>query len=605
MSGAQAVYLQVGPHVVPLWLHAAKAATPAALGVVMCPAWGREDAAAHAPWRDWAQALSDAGYPAIRLDYPGEGDASGRAETDANLDDWLTAVRAAADALMAQTGVQRVCLMGLRWGAAVAWQAAVAHPNVEAVLAVAPVVKGRQMVRELAALQAASSGDDPALTQLDCAQSGGHVLPQSELARWSMVDLAAQVRQQGVGGVRHVAVLDRADLPVADGWGQALSEAGVVLKLQRLDGAEAMLGEPHQASLPPAWLEASLAWLSALSGERALAAQAAPRVPEAALSTEALLTWCSGLGAAPEAGEALVERVLRLPGGGAVGVLSARPGAVASHSGRAVLLLNAGAIRHTGPNRMWVDWARDWAAAGHLVLRLDLCGLGESPTRAGRTSNQAYPHDAVADVAEAVAWLRRQAGVRRVLAGGLCAGGYHALTAVRRGVPIDQVLMINPLVYMNAEGLDLSGAAPPAEHKVHTAMAAYTRALRSPAAWRKVLLGQADLGMVARVVRRRLVGRCQSALRACSRWMGWRWHDDLGRDIAEAMDRQVTFHLLFSEGDPGLALLREELGQGMAKLSQRPGWHCEVLPPADHTFTRWSDRQVLTAKVAAILSAPA
>src|SRR6202020_1242018 len=42
------------------------------------------------------------------------------------------------------------------------------------------------------------------------------------------------------------------------------------------------------------------------------------------------------------------------------------------------LLLNAGPQRRTGPNRMWVQIARSWAAQGVSTLRLDLAGIGDS-----------------------------------------------------------------------------------------------------------------------------------------------------------------------------------------------------------------------------------
>ena len=44
-----------------------------------------------------------------------------------------------------------------------------------------------------------------------------------------------------------------------------------------------------------------------------------------------------------------------------------------------MLFVNAGPQRRTGPNRMWVEAARRWAAAGVPSLRIDLSGIGDSP----------------------------------------------------------------------------------------------------------------------------------------------------------------------------------------------------------------------------------
>ena len=42
------------------------------------------------------------------------------------------------------------------------------------------------------------------------------------------------------------------------------------------------------------------------------------------------------------------------------------------------ILFNAGAIRRIGPNRMWTEAARRWAAAGVAVIRLDIEGIGDA-----------------------------------------------------------------------------------------------------------------------------------------------------------------------------------------------------------------------------------
>jgi dienelactone hydrolase len=613
MIAARAMYIDVDGQPVSVWLHLPAsecgegARVGARSGVVMCPAWGREETSSHGPWRAWAQALAHAGIPCLRLDYPGEGDAWGRPDEASRLNLWVRAAEVAAEHLRAQSGVEQISMMGLRWGAVVAWLAALRSPLVHHVLAVAPVVRGRTYVRELAALQGASSGEDEALARAGGFQSGGFVLDGAEVERWSAVDLGAL---DGVllGKVSQVDILDRDDLPSADKWGLQLRAQGVAVSTCKLADFSHIMADPHHACLPQAWCQASIevlkAWMVDMAGMAALSREPGDPAPlstprpmaahdQATFNWHPLLVQNGQLQPEPGTGCQVTERFLELPGAPACGVLSMAAGADAPASGQAVLLLNAGSTHHIGTSRLWVELARTWAAAGHLVLRLDLAGLGDADPRPGCPVNQTYPHEAVADVGAAVRWLQSHPGVRHVMAGGVCAGGYHALAAVRGGVPLQAILMINPLVYMDAEGLDLSLQSGVGAHQAQSAMASYRRALLSPVKWLKLLSGGANLQALGQVVSRRLGALGARLLRSGSRMVGMPLHNDLARVLRDAMDAGAHVHLYFSPDDPGLPMLREELGGMFDKLSRRPQWHCTVLPGGDHVFTRWSDRMAL------------
>jgi dienelactone hydrolase len=70
--------------------------------------------------------------------------------------------------------------------------------------------------------------------------------------------------------------------------------------------------------------------------------------------------------------------------------------------------------------------ARSWAAQGVRVLRVDLGGLGDSPTRQGRQPDVVYPAEAIEDVVDAARFIAPEDPEGVVLVG-LCSGGYHAL----------------------------------------------------------------------------------------------------------------------------------------------------------------------------------
>lgn len=88
-----------------------------------------------------------------------------------------------------------------------------------------------------------------------------------------------------------------------------------------------------------------------------------------------------------------------------------------------IVILNSGIIHRIGPNRMGVALARVLAAAGHVVLRFDLSGIGDSDAR----TDSLQPLDAaLADIKEALDALEAARGVRRVILLGLCSGADHA-----------------------------------------------------------------------------------------------------------------------------------------------------------------------------------
>jgi len=75
----------------------ARAAT-AAHGVVLCNPFGYEAMCMHRAYRYFAEAFAHAGFPALRFDYHGTGDSSGKDRDPQRLRAWLDSIHAAAAA---------------------------------------------------------------------------------------------------------------------------------------------------------------------------------------------------------------------------------------------------------------------------------------------------------------------------------------------------------------------------------------------------------------------------------------------------------------------------------------------------------------------------
>jgi pimeloyl-ACP methyl ester carboxylesterase len=124
-----------------------------------------------------------------------------------------------------------------------------------------------------------------------------------------------------------------------------------------------------------------------------------------------------------------------------------------------VVFLNAATDHHVGPNRLWVQLARRWADLGFRSVRIDLSGIGDSPTRPGRDELVARSADAFDDVREVVEAIGEDDPSNVVLVG-LCSGGYQALESAL-DLKARGALVVNPTTVFTPPELDAGGAMDP------------------------------------------------------------------------------------------------------------------------------------------------
>jgi pimeloyl-ACP methyl ester carboxylesterase len=109
---------------------------------------GQEAIRAHRAIRQLGLRLARERFHALRFDLRGTGDSAGDF-AGARLDAWIEDTRTAMDELRDRTGVQRVSLVGLRLGAALAWRASRGRRDVDKIVLWEPVVSGARYVAEL------------------------------------------------------------------------------------------------------------------------------------------------------------------------------------------------------------------------------------------------------------------------------------------------------------------------------------------------------------------------------------------------------------------------------------------------------------------------
>ncbi len=577
------IYFESGGDSLFGWLHRPAGDGVADVGLVVCNPFGYEAICAHRPIRAFALALSALGIPVLRFDYSGTGDSTGVLAQGEQITRWCADIAAAIDALRRATGVSRVCLLGIRLGALLAGLAA-AQREVEAIAAIVPVVSGRLYQRELRAFQAAANAGAQAGHPAAGLEVTGFSLSPASLARLATIDLAS-----APASAARVLILDRDDVPVAGGWKKALARGGAAVEYHCLPGFLEMMSTPHAAEIPQRMVDATVGWMRGMIGSSRPAQTGEGSRPYPAKTAFRL---------AGDPQPLIEEHACHVDDDRTLfAVLTAAAGErCAGTPAHGVVLLNCGATSHVGPNRMHVELARQWAARGHVVLRLDLPGLGDSAARAGRPATEVYPPDAAVDVGRAVEYLRRTRGVSGVTLVGVCSGAYHALRSALAGVEADALLMINPLTFRWQPGSSLGDLQI---SEVVRNPGIYLGRLWDLAAWHRLLRGRVNLGRIALIYGRRVALGIERALRDVGRRLHLHLPNDLGRELESLADRGVRIVFFFARGDGGQELLDMQAGAMLGRLGDRCRIH--TIEAADHIFSqsvprqeliRWLDREL-------------
>lgn len=560
------------------WVHTPSGAS-SGVALVVCNPFGYEWICAHRSLVAFADEAARRGGLGVRFDYDGTGDSFGDDTDPDRVGAWLRSVDDAID-LARASGATRIVLMGVRWGAALAATAASRRDDVDALCLVAPVVSGRAYARELKLLQAALAlAPDPARPASDEApdEALGFVLGSETRAAMGKVDLAKLPKT-----APRVLVIDRDDMPATDGLAQHLRALGAQVAVERLPGYLEMTADPHKAVIPARMLDAV--------GE--LVAASAPSATEGVAIEAALAPTMT-------AAEGVVESPLVLekrPAGGLFGILAEPAAGTSPARGRlGILLMNAGAVHHVGPNRLYVTLARRWAARGHVVLRLDVSGLGESAPRAGDAAGDVYTSRARQDATKALQALRER-GAKKCVSAGICSGAYNSFKSASEALALDAIVAINPATFAWKEGMSLDVKKQPyGEDVVVREAKRYGQRMRDLESWKRLLRGQVKLDAVAQVMSRRLVGKARDVGLGLARRAGLRVAGDLGGELTSIAERNVDMTFVFAEEEPGLAMIRDKAGSVVQALERRKALSLVTIEGPDHTFTAtWAQARLVS-----------
>jgi dienelactone hydrolase len=593
-EAAGPIYFRSGNRALFGWIHWPAAGSAADLGVVICKPFGFEAICSHLSVRAFAEAVSALGIPTLRFDYAGTGDSEDLDPGSNQVEVWRGDIIAACEELRRRSGVERLCLLGVRLGATLAALAAPSCKGVDAIAALAPLPIGKRYLRELRTFEMAASHLDVSTGAAEPPQRlgegplevSGFLLSAESIAALSAIDLTAAAESPP----REMLIIDRSDLPAARSWADRSSSRGSRVSYLTMSGFVEMLMRPPDLTVTPSpMIEEVCAWLRQLAQESGREGQPGclerPRADDSDAPAAVLV-----LGR--ESGDAISDRPVFIADDPPLfGILSEPAGNEKRRRG--VILLNSGGDYHVGPRGMYVSLARRWSARGYLVLRMDLAGLGESATHAGRPGNEIFPPSAIEDIRKAVDFLRNRRGVRDITLAGVCTGAYHALQAAIEGIPVNRLLLVNQLNFFREEGEDPENIQ---QWELVHKPAAYNRQIFSAKAWKRLLTRDVNLLRVLKIYFSSPWLAMLIKLRTLARRLGIPLHNDLARELARLEGRGVRVAFVYSRGDAGISLLSAQTGLASEELAKR--YRLRLIEQADHNLTRSAAR----ARLAEVLS---
>jgi hypothetical protein len=554
--------------------------------VLILPPWGWDEITSYRARRAWARDLAGEGWPTLRIDLPGAGDSAGAPGDPERVLAWRRAIGGAAAWLAARSGITRVAAIGLGLGGLAAGAAiADGAPIDELVLWGAPD-KGQAWLREqraFAALQTshnepaaasrtgaangsaagAANGSAAVAPDVDLLEIGGFALSPATVTDVRGLDLTALLP----GRLDRALLLDRDGMAVSRKLVEALAGGGTEVTQAAGTGWSKTVFHPEQYFEPVAVFQAVATWLAAGEGRPQAPARVRATAP-APVERDALATLQDDI--------AIRERPIRIeqPFGELFGI-QAEP-ADGRRGDLVAVFLNAGAIRRVGPNRLWVETARRWAARGVPSVRMDLEGLGDADGDPRRYADvgKFYTPEFGAQVASIVDdVVRRGLGTRVVLVG-LCAGAYWAFHTAAEDDRIVESIILNPRAIIWDDGLLARREAK----KV-------TQVLDG-GAWKRLASGDIELSRLVDVSRA-LAGSAAGAAKRAPARIATRFRSGPEADPVERLmdalrDRGIRLVLAFSGDEP----VHDELAADgvLEGLERWPNVELVALPAADHTL---------------------
>jgi alpha-beta hydrolase superfamily lysophospholipase len=573
-------------------LHTPSAGARTRLAALILPTFGWDNDCSYRPRRDWATRLAEAGVTVARIDFPGAENSVGSPLAPNRLQSWIDATTQTARWLRERSGCDRLVAVGIGLGGLVAYQAVAGDAAIDDLILWGTRANGRAYMREqraYAAIVAGEIGDTQTDARADGAIGiGGHMMSAE------MADAVSAVKLDEIwlphAALRRVLLVGRDAHGVDDKLKGHVEQSGAAVTVMDADDYYRLVAPPDFNLTPSKTISASIEWLLDPGSANLEPIRHVP--PAAVPGTLDSVEFDHN-------GVRIRERVseMHTRAGRLIGITSeAVDGEPAAYC---LVIVNSGALRHTGPNRMFVEIARRAAASGVPVARFDLPGLGDSEGSWVKGFERTVEHDAraLAVLEEIYDHLQGRGIADRFAAAGLCLGGYLPIRAVLEDQRLIGAISANPPAFRWTDAQ-------------RQRLARELAALSGPEAVDAKPVANGPPGRLQLIVDRLEHIRFaidRHARRQLAR-IGLLWRLEHRTDLADASE---TLDQLDSTGAQVLLLLsnnEEELVLRMlmqpklaAKLRRLPTIQLELLPTRDHNLRPLWIQEIVFDRVSAAL----
>jgi pimeloyl-ACP methyl ester carboxylesterase len=408
------------------------------LAAVICAApFGYENICAHRCLRILGDRLAESGIAALRYDAPGTGDSDG----EQGLQAWKNAVADAVATARQETGCTRVAVIGVGLGGTIALGAIDNGLDVDKLILWSAPLTGRTWLRQQRAYQRVTAvkpnpnDPPPPPSSEGIEELSGFPLSTQLADELTALDVSQMVdlAHWPANRARPVAlVISRSPGDTSSRLVESLVARDVSATSEDHSGFDLMFDEPH-LSIAPAeifarmrdWLKEGIADRATYPASNYIDKEVATRIGK----------------------DGLVEERARYSqgDGGVLFSIETRPIDRDPYP-TWLILLTGRAVRHIGPNRIWVRFARQLAKEGYASLRLDGRSVGDSEGEGdGLMPNKEYYQEHIYDDIERVMEIAVAKGAKRFLMTGICSGATASYQIAWRRSDVCAIVMLNPL----------------------------------------------------------------------------------------------------------------------------------------------------------------